>query len=174
MTLDQLRLLQIKDDFCKKVIQRVMKDKTENKKGSYPYCIKEGILHKHATDNKQRFETRVVQQSCSQRLMQLAHDELGHNRSSRTYMLLRRNYFWKGMKPQVVKYEYLNKEIDTFSHEYPVEIPTMPLLFTLIIVTVGIIGRPSSELVSTAGTKAIDGDNVPNPSDRPCKRSKTE
>ena len=34
--------------------------------------------------------------------------------------------------------------------------------------------RPSLELVSTAGTKAIDGDNVPNPSDRPCKRSKTE
>ena len=104
VTLDQLRLLQIKDDFCKKVIQRVMKDKTENKKGSYPYYIKEGVLHKHVTDNKQRFETRVVPQSCSQRLMQLAHDELGHNGSSRTYMLLWRNYFWKGMKPQVVKY----------------------------------------------------------------------
>ena len=43
------------------------------------------------------------------------------------------------MELQPMTYEYLNKEIDTFGHEYPVEIPTMPLPFTLIIVTVGII-----------------------------------
>ena len=44
---------------------------------------------------------------------------------------------WTELQPMT--YEYLNKEIDTFGHEYPVEIPTMPLLFTLIIVTIGII-----------------------------------
>ena len=37
-------------------------------------------------------------------LLRLAHDELGHNGSSRTYMMLKRLYFWKGMKPQVFKY----------------------------------------------------------------------
>ena len=40
---DQLRLLQVKDKFCKTVIRRTMgkgKDKME-----YPYYIKEGILH---------------------------------------------------------------------------------------------------------------------------------
>ena len=36
--------------------------------------------------------------------MQQYHDELGHNGSSRTYMMLRRLYFWKGMKLQVFKY----------------------------------------------------------------------
>ena len=135
VTLDQLRLLQIKDDFCKKVIQRVMKDKTENKKGSYPYCIKVGVLHKHVTDNKQRFETRVVPQSCSQRLMQLAHDELGHNGSSRTYMLLQRNYFWKGMKPQVVKYvknctkcQQCNAQIVKY-HQGHFSVPKAPMDF---------------------------------------------
>ena len=40
------------------------------------------------------------------------------------------------MELQPMTYEYLNKEIDTFGHEYPVEIPTTPLLFTLIIVTI--------------------------------------
>ena len=44
---------------------------------------------------------------------------------------------WTELQPMT--YEYLNKEIDTFGHEYPVEIPTTPLLFTLIIVTIGII-----------------------------------
>ena len=36
--------------------------------------------------------------------LRLAHDELGHNGSSRTYMMLQRLYFWKEMKPQVFKY----------------------------------------------------------------------
>ena len=135
VTLDQLRLLQVKDDFCKKVIQRVMKDRTKNKKGSYPYYIREGVLHKYMTDNKQRFETRVVPQGCSQRLMQLAHDELGHNRSSRTYMLLWRNYFWKGMKPQVVKYiksctkcQQCNAQIVKY-HQGHFSVPKAPMDF---------------------------------------------
>ena len=87
------------------------------------------------TDNKQRFETRVVPQSCSQRLMQLAHDELGHNGSSRTYMLLRRNYFWKGMKPQVVKYvknctkcQQCNAQIVKY-HQGHFSVPKAPMDF---------------------------------------------
>ena len=101
---DQLRLLQVKDDFCKRIIKRTMKDSTKNKVHSYPYYINEGILCRYVTDYNQRFETRVVPQSCAQRLLNLAHDDLGHNGSDRTYMLLRHNYFWKGMKPQVYKY----------------------------------------------------------------------
>ena len=46
----------------------------------------------------------MVPQGCAQRLLKLTHDDLGHNGSARTHMLLRRNYFWKGMKPQVYKY----------------------------------------------------------------------
>ena len=104
VSVDQLRLLQVKDEFCKRIIKRTMKDSTENKTSAYPYYINEGILCRYVTDNKQRFETRVVPQGCAQRLLKLAHDDLGHNGSACTYMLLRQNYFWKGMKPQVYKY----------------------------------------------------------------------
>ena len=56
VSIDQLRLLQVKDDFCKRIIKRTMKDSTENKTYSYPYYINKGILCRYVTDNKQRFE----------------------------------------------------------------------------------------------------------------------
>ena len=45
---------------------------------------------KYTTDNKQRFETIVVPEHYTLALLRLTHDELGHNGSSRTYMMLRR------------------------------------------------------------------------------------
>ena len=58
----------------------------------------------YVTDNKQRFDTIVVPAHYTLALLRLAHDELGHNGSARTYMLLRRLYYWKGMKPHVYQY----------------------------------------------------------------------
>ena len=37
-------------------------------------------------------------------VLKLAHDDLGHNGSARTYMIVRRNYYWKGLRPDVVHY----------------------------------------------------------------------
>ena len=50
-------------------------------------------------DGKQRFEVVVLPQVLSGAALQLAHEGLGHNGSPRTYALLKRNYFWKGLKP---------------------------------------------------------------------------
>ena len=88
ITMDQLRLLQIKDDFCKKTIQRVMRNQKKDKQLAYPYYIKTGLLHKYITDGKQRFEAQVIPANCANYLLRLAHDNLGHNGSARTYMLL--------------------------------------------------------------------------------------
>ena len=104
ITMDQLRLLQIKDDFCKKTIQRVMRSQKKDKQLAYPYYIKTGLLHKYITDGKQKFEAQVIPANCANYLLRLVHDNLGHNGSARTYMLLRRNYYWKGIKPQVYRY----------------------------------------------------------------------
>ena len=46
----------------------------------------------------------VVTKGCAPLLLKLAHDESGHNGSARTYMILRRLYFWKGMKSQIYQY----------------------------------------------------------------------
>ena len=55
-------------------------------------------------DNKQRFEVIVIPRDLSKVVLKLAHDDLGHNGSARTYMIVRRNYYWKGLRPDVVHY----------------------------------------------------------------------
>ena len=62
------------------------------------YHTEDGILGKYVVDNKQRFNTIVVPVHFTLALLRLAHDKLGHNGSARTYMLLRRLYYWKGMR----------------------------------------------------------------------------
>ena len=37
-------------------------------------------------------------------VLKMAHDDLGHNGTHRTYMLLKRLYNWKGLKPSVVRH----------------------------------------------------------------------
>ena len=59
---------------------------------------------RYVDDNKQRFETTVVPKDMAIVLLKLAHDELGHNGSARTYIILRRNYYWRGLRPDVTRY----------------------------------------------------------------------
>ena len=37
-------------------------------------------------------------------VLKMAHDDLGHIGTHRTYMLPKRLYYWKGLKPSVVKH----------------------------------------------------------------------
>ena len=65
----------------------------------------------------------------------MAHDELGHNGTHRTYTILKRLYYWKGLKPsvekhikmcyqcqrrnkQVVKYATLHFDVATFPMQF--------------------------------------------------------
>ena len=80
----------------------------------------------------------MVPQDCAQRLLKLAHDDLGHNGLARTYMLLRRNYFWKGMKPQVYKYikqcpkcQACNSQVVKY-HKGHFNVPKAPMDFILM------------------------------------------
>ena len=49
------------------------------------------------------FETTVMPRSLTPQILQMAHDELGHNGTHQTYILLKRLYYWKGLKPSVEK-----------------------------------------------------------------------
>ena len=59
---------------------------------------------RYVEDNKQRFEVIVIPRDLSKVVLKLAHDDLGHNGSARTYMVVRRNYYWKGLRSDVVRY----------------------------------------------------------------------
>ena len=59
---------------------------------------------KYVSDNKQRFEVIVVPPQLASMLLKLAHDDLGHNGTAHTYMILRHSYYWKGMKSFIATY----------------------------------------------------------------------
>ena len=92
---------QIKDQFCQNIRSRITK---EGPKAVYPYYMEGELLMRYVEDNKQRFETIIIPKDLSAVVLKLGHDNLGHNGSARTYMILRRNYYWKGLRTDVVKY----------------------------------------------------------------------
>ena len=101
ISLEEIIERQIKDQFCQNIRNRISK---EGPKAVYPYYMEEELLLRYVEDNKQRFEVIVIPKDLSAVVLKVAHDDLGHNVSTRTYMILRRNYYWKGLRPDVVKY----------------------------------------------------------------------
>ena len=85
-TFEEIKKAQSVDQFCTKMFKKLVQGKSIIDQA---YHVKDGILRKYVTDNKQRFDTIVVPIHYTLALLRLAHDELGHNGSARTYMLLR-------------------------------------------------------------------------------------
>ena len=83
---------------AKNLVNRIVSGKEPSEK---PYYLEGRLLKKYIYDNKQRFEVTVVPPNCAAMLLNLAHDQMGHNGSARTYMLLKRLYYWKGMKTDI-------------------------------------------------------------------------
>ena len=49
------------------------------------------------------YETTVIPGALIGQILRMAHDELGHNGTHRTYTILKRLYYWEGLKPSVQK-----------------------------------------------------------------------
>ena len=69
-----------------------------------PYYIEDKVWMGNIIDNKQCFYTMVLPWAFIIQILRAAHDELGHNSSTRTYMLVHRLYYLKGMKANVNKH----------------------------------------------------------------------
>ena len=65
------------------------------------YIIKDNIPKRYVVDGDDTFETIVMPRSLTLQILWMAHDELGHNGTHQTYILLKRLYYWKGLKPSV-------------------------------------------------------------------------
>ena len=75
------------DKFCQNNRSRIAKA------GScvvHPYYMEEELLMHYVEDNKQRFEVIVIPRDLSKVVLKLAHDDLGHNGSARTYMIVQK------------------------------------------------------------------------------------
>ena len=63
-----------------------------------------GLLHGYNTDYKQRFQALVIPVQYAKVILKLAHNELGHNGTARTYALVKRMFYWKGLKKDTENY----------------------------------------------------------------------
>ena len=63
--------------------------------------MKDELLLINMIDNKQCFHTMVLLQILMTQILRAAHDELCHNSSTRTYIIVWRLYYWKGLNKHI-------------------------------------------------------------------------
>ena len=118
--------------FCNNIL-------AETEKGNiiegHVYVIKDKLLKRYVIDGDNTYETTILLKVLIAQVLQMAHDNLGHNGTHRTYALLKRLYNWKGLKPsvtkhikmcfqcqrrnkQVVKYATLHFDVATFPMQF--------------------------------------------------------
>ena len=103
LTLDQLRALQSQDDKCT-TLTRMLKN---GKLDPVAYSLRDGILYQQVIKGGQSFQAIYVPrtpESLIQVILQTAHDELGHNGFPRTHSAIRRLYYLKGIKEDVLQH----------------------------------------------------------------------
>ena len=147
VTPTELKEMQSKDKLCTSIMSQMTK---QGEKALHPYYLEGGILKKYVYDAKQQCETTIVPQSLCGTLLKLSHDDLGHNGTARTYMLLRRNYYWKGMRPEFTRYVIqcklcqMHNSVSTSYVKQTFEVPEVPMDF----ISMDLIGKfnpPSSQ-----------------------------
>ena len=98
---NMLSELQQKDTFCANILSQIEKG---NIIEGQLYMIQNKLLKRYVTDGNNTYETIVLPRALIAQLLKMAHDNSGHNGTHRTYMLLKRLYYWKGLKPSVAKH----------------------------------------------------------------------
>ena len=98
---DILLELQQKYAFCTKILTQI--EKGNIIKGQV-YTIQNKLLKRYITDSDKTYETIVLPRALTAQILKMAHDDLGHNGTHRTYVLLKRLYYWKSLKPSVTKH----------------------------------------------------------------------
>ena len=127
-----LSRLKQEDEFCKNILSQIEKG---NIIEGQLYLIRNKILKRYIIDGYDTYETIMIPRTLTPQILQMAHDELGHNGTHRTYILFKRLYNWKGFKPsvekhikmcyqcqrrnrQVVKYATLHFNVATFPMQF--------------------------------------------------------
>ena len=98
---DVLFRLQQKNRFCANILAQI--EKWNIIKGQL-YVIQNKLLKRYVVDGDNTYETIVLPRAVTAQILKIAHDNLGHNGTHRTYTLLKRLYYWKGLKPCVTKH----------------------------------------------------------------------
>ena len=87
---EEIQKLQGKGDFLKHILHMLNQNHVQTRQ---LYFIRNKILMSYVKDKKQTFEPIVLPQSLTNHVLKLAHDEMGHIGSTKTYLLLKRLYY---------------------------------------------------------------------------------
>ena len=87
---DILSTLQQEDNFCKNIFSQIEKG---NLIEGQLYLIRNNILKRYIIDGDDTYETIMIPRTLTPQILQMSHNELGHNRTHRTYILLKRLYY---------------------------------------------------------------------------------
>ena len=134
LTIDNnmLAKLQQKDEFCKNIFNQIKKG---NIVEGHLYKMDNKLLKRIIADGNNTYETTVMPRSLIPQVLRMVHDKLGHNGTHRTYILLKRLYYCKGLKPSVEKhikqcyqYQRRNKQVIEYAKLH-FDVATFPMQF---------------------------------------------
>ena len=93
--------LQDWDTFCHHILHQLHKEKLPV---NHPYNIENNILKHRLILSEQTFYPIVLPCMLIGHVLELAHNKLGHDGISRTYAMLKRLNYWKGIKASITKH----------------------------------------------------------------------
>ena len=91
------------DPFCKCIMKRLL-NKTAPEHELKTFFIHNGLLYRYALDHTKDFCTLVIPKAWRYTILVETHDKMGHQGNNRTYSLIKRQYYWKGMAKDVKDY----------------------------------------------------------------------
>ena len=98
---EMLSKLQLQDALCANILAQI--EKRNITKGQMSK-VQNQLLKRYVIDGDKTYETSVLPRALIAQILKMAHDDLGHNRTHRMYILLKRLYYWKALKPSVTKH----------------------------------------------------------------------
>ena len=118
--------------FVKMFLTKLKKDNIQE---GQLYIMRDNILKRYVTEGDSKYKTTVIPRILIGQILRLAHDKLEHNGTHRTYIMLKRLFYWIDLKPsvekhiktcyqcqrrnkQVVKYATLHFDVATFPMQF--------------------------------------------------------
>ena len=96
----QMEILQRHDDTCRGIAKKLRQDKHMNKL----FMLKSGMVYRLWCEDGKTAECVVVPEVLREPLLMLAHNYSGHNGFRRTYNAMKRQYYWPGMRKDILRH----------------------------------------------------------------------
>ena len=100
LTNKQMKELQKRDEEARAIVKRLDEDKVTEKM----FILDKGMLYRLWLEENETFKCTFVPKILREPLLVLAHNRSGHNGGRRTYMGLKKLYFWPGMRKDTFKH----------------------------------------------------------------------